>query len=238
MSEQEAVKETWSQYGRMQISRGYMPPVPEQLRWCFWEGVGPGDEVLGPLEGQRVLDIGSGPGHHAVHLARAHGAFVDAVELSPTQHQRAISHFGDEPRVRFVHSDVVDHLRQENGYDVAYAINTLACTNPQLILPALRDALVDSARLVFCALHTSPDTGGPFDRVKSRSAMVRLKDQEPIPVRMWVLTPECWTRLLVDHDFTVASIDLLRPPDDDNPVVVQLIRARRTPRDMASGRLT
>ncbi|MFK4071344.1 hypothetical protein [Streptomyces sp. NPDC029674] len=40
--------------------------------------IGPGEEVLGPLAGKRVLDIGSGAGHYAVHLARTHGALVDA----------------------------------------------------------------------------------------------------------------------------------------------------------------
>ncbi|MEU8623526.1 class I SAM-dependent methyltransferase [Streptomyces sp. NPDC048669] len=30
------------------------------------------------------MDIGSGAGHYAVHLAQTHGALVDAVELSPT----------------------------------------------------------------------------------------------------------------------------------------------------------
>lgn len=230
MNDLDEVRRTWTRYGKVQLDRGYMPPVPERLPWCFWNGVGPGDEVLGPLRGRRVLDIGSGPGHHAVHLARAHGALVDAVELSPTQHQRAVSHFGNEPHVRFVNSHVVDHLSQESGYDVAYAINTLACTAPHPVLAALRDGLVDGARLVFCALHTGQDAVAPSPTVGSRSATVQLKDQEPIPVRMWVLTPELWTQLLHDHEFTVDAIDLLRAPESDNPVVVQLVQAHRNPR--------
>lgn len=76
--------------------------MPTQLRWGFWDGVGPGNEVLGPITGRRVLDVGSGAGHYAVHLAIAHGALIDAVDLSPTQHQRAISHFGAVPGVRFL----------------------------------------------------------------------------------------------------------------------------------------
>ncbi|MFD6281349.1 class I SAM-dependent methyltransferase [Streptomyces sp. NPDC060209] len=230
------VVKSWTHYGQVQLDRGYMPPVPEQLRWCFWDGVGPGDEVLGPLQGRRVLDIGSGPGHHGVHLARTHGAFVDAVELSPTQHQRAVGHFANEPHVRFVNRDVVDHLRHEHGYDVAYAINTLACTDPRPVLAALRDGLLDGARLVFCALHTGQDAEVPSATVDSRLATIHLKDQKPIPVRMWVLAPELWTQLLIDHDFTVAAISLLRAPDDDNPVVVQLVQARRNPRGVTANR--
>ncbi|WP_370594981.1 class I SAM-dependent methyltransferase [Streptomyces griseoviridis] len=43
--------------------------------------------------------MGSGTGHHAAHLARVHGARVTAVELSPTQHERATSaHAGRKTR--------------------------------------------------------------------------------------------------------------------------------------------
>ncbi|MFE0851875.1 SAM-dependent methyltransferase [Streptomyces mutabilis] len=36
------------------------------------------------------MDVGSGAGHHAVHLAQAHGARVTGIELSPTQYERAV----------------------------------------------------------------------------------------------------------------------------------------------------
>jgi hypothetical protein len=39
------------------------------------------DEVLGPVAGLRVLDLGCGTGRHAVRLARA-GASVEAVDFS------------------------------------------------------------------------------------------------------------------------------------------------------------
>ncbi|WSM43263.1 class I SAM-dependent methyltransferase [Streptomyces cellulosae] len=43
---------------------------------------GPGDEVLGDLEGLRVLDLGCGTGRHAAHLSRAYGSRVDGVDAS------------------------------------------------------------------------------------------------------------------------------------------------------------
>ncbi|MFI7340845.1 SAM-dependent methyltransferase [Streptomyces sp. NPDC050085] len=122
--------EDWNTYGQRQLGHAYMPPVPERLQWGPWEGVGPGSEVLGDLTSQRVLDIGCGPGHHAVHVARAHGARVTGIEQSPTQHRRAIQHFGDEPGVNFLLGDVVRHLRETEPYDAAYAVGTLDYIDP------------------------------------------------------------------------------------------------------------
>ncbi|WP_311766896.1 MULTISPECIES: class I SAM-dependent methyltransferase [Streptomyces] len=222
-------RQTWVRYGQVQLDREYMPPVPDRLHWGFWDGVGPGSEALGPLRGKRVLAIGSGPGHQAVHLARDHGALVDAVELSPTQHQRAVQHFGKVPGVRFVNADVVEHLRTARTYDAAYAIGTLACNDPHYLLPALRNGLGDGARLIFSALHTNLHGHGPGPVVAPRQEMIRIHGQEPIPVQMWVLTPHLWEDVLVDYGFRVEAVDLLRAPEADNPVVVQLVRARRAP---------
>jgi SAM-dependent methyltransferase len=214
----------------MQLDRGYLPPIPDQIRWGFWDGVGPGDELLGPLSGKRVLDIGSGPGHHAVHFARNRGALVDAVELSPTQHERAVQGFGDLRGVHFVHGDVVEHLRTAQPYEAAYAIGTLGCADPHVLLPALRDGLMNGAPLVFSVLHTNLHRQGPASTVMPRQETIRIRGQEPIPVQLWVLTPQLWEDLLVDNGFRVEAIELLRAPEADNPVVVQLISASRTSR--------
>jgi hypothetical protein len=56
---------------------------------------------------------------------------------------------------------------------------------------------------------------------------IRLRDEEPIPTRMWVLSPQVWEDLLAAHGFRVEAVDLLTAPADHNPVIVQLIRARR-----------
>ncbi|MFJ2812150.1 hypothetical protein [Streptomyces sp. NPDC087294] len=34
--------QTWVHYGQVQLDRGYMPPVPEQMKWGFRDGVGRG----------------------------------------------------------------------------------------------------------------------------------------------------------------------------------------------------
>ncbi|MEU9362717.1 methyltransferase domain-containing protein [Streptomyces sp. NPDC048301] len=228
MSASPAHEHAWTVYGQRQLDHGYTPPVPERIDWAFDSDDGPGAEALGPIRGKRVLDIGSGPGHHAVHLARSHGALVDGVDLSPTQHRRAIRSHGCEPRVRFFHCDVAEHLRRTQPYEAAYSVRSFACIDPLHLLPALRCGLAANAPLVFSALHTDDSGLGPSDSVATRELRVRLRDDEPIPVRMWVLAPRVWEELLTGHGFTVEAVDLLSAPSDDNPAVLQLVRARRT----------
>ncbi|MFJ4700653.1 class I SAM-dependent methyltransferase [Streptomyces sp. NPDC088768] len=220
---------TWQDYGAHQIARTAEIPELDQWDWGLIGATGPGEEVLGELRGQRVLDLGSGLGRHAAYLAQR-GAHVTALDSSPTQHERATSRYQPTERLRFVCADAADHLRRAAPYDLVYSIGAVPYAAPERLLPALASGLRPGGRLLFTALHTNSQGAGPSEDVLSRPEILRLPGtNEQHYVHMWVLAPGVWSTLLTAYGFEARAVTLLSPPDQDNPVRYLLIDARRVP---------
>ncbi|WP_331726358.1 class I SAM-dependent methyltransferase [Streptomyces sp. NBC_00470] len=224
--EPEAVNaRAWSMYGTHHLQRGTDVSEVSRVSWGFWP-TGPGAEVLGDLNGLRVLDLCSGLGKHAAFLVRECGATVDAVEASASQHARALARYGELPGLTLVHADAVEHLQRSEPYDVIYSIHGVGYMDPHRLLPALRTALKPGGRLVFSVLHTNSHGRGPTSSVTPRPEVLPLAGGEDQTVEMWVLSPELWEDLCVDNGLLLDGIDELDAPEDDNPVSVRLYRAR------------
>ncbi|MET9515793.1 class I SAM-dependent methyltransferase [Streptomyces sp. NPDC002994] len=216
----------WEAYGRHHVHRRTALAELDRFDWGWW-GTGPGAEVLGDLTGKRVLDLGCGTGRHAAHLVREHGAVVDAIDSSPSQHARARSRYPGLAGLRLVLADAVDHLAHAEPYDVIYSVHGLTYLDPHRALPALADGLKPGGLLCFTTLHTNSAGHGPSTTVAPRPEALPLAGGRTQTVQMWVLTTQLWESLLNDHGLLVERVDTLDAPSDDNAVSYRLFHARR-----------
>ncbi|MFE2728173.1 NUDIX domain-containing protein [Kitasatospora sp. NPDC059327] len=224
-TEQDTVA-TWNTYGNHQLARRL--ELPELDRWDWGiPDTGPGIEVFGDVAGLRVLDLGSGLGRHAAHLA-TRGADVTAVDASPAQHQRAATRYPDTPGLRLVCADAVAHLWDVDPFDLIYSVCSVPFLNPDRLLPVLANGLKPGGLVLFSAPHTNAAGTGPSAEVAARTEILRLPGTtDDHPVDMWVLTPKRWEDLLVQHGLTMEAVTAIESDQPDTRVSYRLYAARR-----------
>lgn len=225
----------WDTYGRHHLERATPLPEVDRISWGP-AASGPGDALLGDIEGLRVLDIGCGPGRHAAHLARTYAAQVDGVDASLSQIERARARYPDVPDLRLVHADAVEYLGTTAPYDVIYSLSTFHFIDPHRLLPALSAAVKPGGRLYFTVLHTNSAGDGPASTVTPRPEILRLAGGGDLTVHMWVLTPELWEDLLVHYGFRVQGITVLDAPEKNNHASYRLFQVHRPARITARPR--
>nr|WP_258053327.1 NUDIX domain-containing protein [Streptomyces sp. Ru72] len=225
----------WDAYGTHHVRRGTTLTEVTRIAWGPAAN-GPGDDILGDLRGLRVLDLGCGPGRHAAHLARTYGAQVDAVDVSPSQIERARSRYPDVRGLRLVNADAVEHLSTAAPYDVIYSLSTFHFLDPHRLLPALATALKPGGRLCFTVLHTNSVGDGPTSTVTPRPEILHLAGGGELTMHMWVLTPELWEDLLGQYGLHVQDITVLDTPEENNNASYRLFQVHRPARITARPR--
>ncbi|MEV5598927.1 class I SAM-dependent methyltransferase [Streptomyces sp. NPDC052496] len=221
----------WHHYGRRRAQTDRS--VPERLYWTWGQDSGPGAEILGDLTGARVIDLGSGAGRQAAHLAVHHPVDrVDAVDASATQHAMARDLYGHlAPRLRPLHTDVTAHLREHPAaYDLAYSLFGAACfTDPAVLLPAVADALRPGGQLVIATLAHYLTGQPPAAGIRAAAIPAKLPDGTTTTMFRWVLDAHVWTKALDGAGFTaIAAERLSAAASSPRGADTLLLRAIRT----------
>lgn len=99
-------------------------------RWLlgsFFDGIAADVAASTPL-GARVLEVGCGPGHLSIRLAREHGMDVTGIDLDPAMIERALANSsasnGDGRLPSFAVGDVASLAFQDGAFDLV--VSTLS----------------------------------------------------------------------------------------------------------------
>jgi SAM-dependent methyltransferase len=178
------------------------------LNWTQYPDHGPDEAVLGPVNGKRVVELGSGAGANLAHLATL-GAHCVGVDIAPARAVNATKAWGHLPNLEFITADATSHLAANPGrYDVAYSIfGAVWFTDPELLLPLIRRTLTPGGVLAF----SQPPA-----------------DDSPPPAQQWItqyhLPIDQWEAMLTAVGFEQIHSQLIPAPSTD-AVGTQLVRA-------------
>src|SRR3954451_13595890 len=144
-------------------------------------------EVLRP--GVRVLDVGSGIGGAAFHLAREYGAEVTGIDLSPEMTalaQERARDSGTERSVKFLLADILT-VPFDGKFDVVWSRDALMhVPDKPRLFARLYDLLDPGGRLVITDYARGTSDGSPEFRAYAEKTGYHLTD----PVRYGKLLEE------------------------------------------------
>lgn len=167
------------------------------FNWTSHADHGPDEQLLGPVAGRSVLELGSGTGCNLAHLATL-GARGTGLDVSPTQVDKARARWGQLPGLHFTTGEAVAYLRNgDHAFDVVYSVfGAHWFTHPDELLPLIRKRLASGGTYAFS--HTAPQDVPPLG---PKAAIGRYD-----------FTPTAWEFTLASHGFTDVDVRLIEPP--------------------------
>lgn len=119
-------------------------------------------ELIQPVPGERVLDIGCGEGNHLL-LLKKFGLDLNGIDASSHMIGRARARLGERSTLRTGKAE--DLPFEDNSFDISVMIHTLEfLDNP---LPALREAGRVTRRAVFVGTMNSASWSGFFGKLQA-----------------------------------------------------------------------
>ncbi|ABW10846.1 Methyltransferase type 11 [Parafrankia sp. EAN1pec] len=145
----------WEQHAQKRIAAGDIDerPAVHRFRWTR-TGVGdPGIEILGDLQGKRVVELGCGAGDNLAYLVDHCGARGIGIDPAPSQIYRARTRW---PNPIFHCTDAVSYLATCGPVDVFYSVfGAVGRCPPEALFRQIHERLKPGGRLVFSLLDES-----------------------------------------------------------------------------------
>lgn len=187
------------------ITRTGQQPI---LYWHFRDARGPGAELLGPLAGATVAELGCGTGSHLAHIARLGLARGIGNDVSPLRIHRAVTHHDTHEQLEWWLGDAVRITPHLPPLDAVFSVfGGLWFADPHQLLPALHRRLKPGGRLVFSCLTRAP--GAPEGR---RRMIVYTPATGRVPVVRWMYSTQGWLRILSERGYGVDAVDRSHDP--------------------------
>ncbi|MFK0258258.1 class I SAM-dependent methyltransferase [Streptomyces sp. NPDC090445] len=205
---------SWDRFGLRQAS----DKTWNRFCWTQYSDHGPGLELLHTGPGKRVLELGAGKGDNLAQVART-GATAVGVDVSAVQVAAARERFGDLIELR--HARAEEYLAEhEAEFDSVYSVfGAVWFTDPAVLLPLVRRALVPGGRFAFSHLPPSGECPGPH------AYDMYGPDDELLPITRWCYRPYMWEEKLLEAGFTSATGQRLPCPRDRETIGTLIVEA-------------
>lgn len=209
----------WNRYAAGVAEESTEDALKYAFGWTQYEGHGPGDEILG--EPATALELGSGRGNAVAALATK-GIEAVGLDISAVQCEQARRRWGHLPGARFVQGEAVEFLaRTGDRWQAIYSIWGAAWfTDPDRLLPLVRDRLTAGGRFVFSNARAVPGGYG------AQGIYVAGFTGRQVWAYRWAYEPEAWAEIVRRHGFGAVRAWHEPAPDPEN-VGTLIVEAQR-----------